>query len=333
MLERPRRLRQNNNIRDLVSEISISANDFIYPIFIKENCVKEEIRSLPEQFYFGKEALQKEIEELIKLGIKAIALFPVVDESKKTSLAENSYKDSNFLNQTVSLTKKNFADSMLIATDVALDPYTNHGHDGIIENGEILNDKTVDILCKMAISQVNAGADIICPSDMMDARVINIRQELEKNAFENKIIMSYTAKYASSLYGPFRRALASLGTKKSTKGKIPLDKKTYQMDFKNKKEALKEFLLDDNESADILMVKPASWYLDIIQDFKNNSLKPIAAYQVSGEYAMLMNAINNNILEEKEAIIESIFAIKRAGADIILSYFAKKYLKELNFFT
>ena len=334
MIKRARRLRQNTAIRNLVEENQVRANDLIYPIFIKENINgREAIKSLPGQNYLSQDELLFEIDELLNLGINAIALFPVVEAKDKTSTAEKSYDESNFLNQTLTAIDKRFKDQILTISDVALDPYTDHGHDGLLENGKIVNDKTVEVLCKMALSQAQAGAKIVAPSDMMDGRVGAIRETLDRNGFEDTIIMSYTAKYASSLYGPFRDALGSLGSQEQRDSnllvKAPTDKKTYQMSSENKLEALKELEMDIAEGADIVMVKPASWYLDIVHIFKEKSSQPVAAYQVSGEYAMIQAAIEQGYLD-KSAIAESLLAIKRAGADMILTYFAKEYLNSLS---
>ena len=333
MKKRARRLRQTNSIRNLVSETKLHADDFIYPVFVKEGIdTREAIASLPGQDYLSSQELQYEIDELLKLGINAIAVFPVIGSQYKSSDAAKAYDENNFLNQTIALTQKTHGDSISIVSDVALDPYTDHGHDGLLEDGKIVNDKTVEVLCKMALSQAQAGADIVAPSDMMDGRVAAIRETLDRNGFEDVMIMSYTAKYASSLYGPFRDALGSLGSDEaksttSTITKVPTDKQTYQMSPTNSKEAVKELEMDISEGADIVMVKPASWYLDIVQKFKENSSQPVAGYQVIGEYAMLENAITQGILD-KSAIEESLLAIKRAGADIILSYFAKDFLAD-----
>jgi porphobilinogen synthase len=350
---RPRRLRQSASIRNLISETKLNADDFIYPIFIKEGIDKREaIKSMPGQDYLNADELQFEIDSLLELGINAIALFPVVTANDKDSKAEKSFAENNFLNKTVELTQKTHADNISIITDVALDPYTDHGHDGILEDGKIVNDQTVEILCKMALSQAQAGADIVAPSDMMDGRVAAIRETLDRNGFEDVMIMAYTAKYASSLYGPFRDALGSLGSNEQKSDsviaseakqspeheiatsatltrdntKAPSDKKTYQMNPANKKEALKELEMDIAEGADIVMVKPASWYLDIIHQFQEKSSQPVAAYQVSGEYSMLQAAFQAGYLDKEKAIEESLLSIKRAGADMILSYFAKEYL-------
>jgi porphobilinogen synthase len=347
MIKRARRLRQNSSIRNLVSETKLHADDFVYPVFIKQGIDREPIKSLPGQYYLSPEELQYEIDELLKLGINGIALFPVIGKEYKSSCAKEAYNLDNFLNQTIALTQKTHGDSITLISDVALDPYTNHGHDGLLEDGKIINDKTVEVLCKMALAQAQAGADIVAPSDMMDGRVAAIRETLDRNGFEDVMIMSYTAKYASNLYGPFRDALGSLGSSPykgdvaiqnrhceersdvAIHSSIPTDKKTYQMSYTNKQEALRELEMDISEGADMVMVKPASWYLDIIHQFKENSSVPVAAYQVSGEYAMLQNAIQQGIID-KSAIEESLIAIKRAGADIILSYFAKTFLSELS---
>ena len=331
MLVRPRRLRQNSAIRDLCQETFLSANDFIYPIFVKEGKkIKEEISSMPGIYRWSIDTLLSEIEELCKLGIKAIAIFPVIEADKKTLDAKEAFNPKGLTQRAVKEIKTRFPD-LLIATDVALDPYTLHGHDGLLIDGRIDNDKTVEVLIDMAIAQANAGSDIIAPSDMMDGRVGAIRSNLELAGHQDTMIMSYTAKYASCLYGPFRDALGSLGSadKKDQNldgVKIPKDKKTYQMSPANAKEALQELSLDLSEGADIVMVKPASWYLDVIQAYSSTCNRPVAAYQVSGEFSMIHAAAKAGYINIEEAIAESLIAIKRAGADFILSYFAKTVL-------
>lgn len=344
---RPRRFRKNQNIRDLVEEHRVTNNDLIYPVFIKEgNTGNEEISTMPGIKRHSLESLLYEIDDAMKLGIKAIALFPVIDINLKTSDAKEAYNSEGLTQRAIREIKTRYPELILIS-DVALDPYTNHGHDGLIYDGKIINDKTVEILCQMALVQAEAGADIVAPSDMMDGRVAAIRNVLIKNNFQDTMIMSYTAKYCSSLYSPFRDALGSLQEEKILNHNqqkqekpyssavvleklpdrtIPQDKKTYQMNFANSREAIKEADLDSTESADILMVKPAGWYGDIITKYKARYNQPIAAYQVSGEYAMIKASARAGIIDETKAMQESLTAIKRAGADLILSYFAKDFL-------
>ncbi len=337
MQNRPRRLRLNEHIRNLVQEHSLTANDFIYPLFIKDQeNAQEAISSMPGIYRWGTESVLRELEEAQELGIKAFAIFPVIAEEYKTLNAEESYNPEGLTQRAIQRIKQEFPDLILI-TDVALDPYTSHGHDGILENGKIANDKTVEILRKMALIQSQAGSDIVAPSDMMDGRIAAIREKLDTNNHQDTLIMAYTAKYASSLYSPFRDALGSLGAKTSQSNiatleraiNIPQDKKTYQMNIANSKEALKELDLDLAEGADIVMVKPAGWYLDIISQFKSKSTAPIAAYQVSGEYSMIHAAAGAGYINLDKAIYESLISIKRAGADLILSYFAKDFLKQI----
>ncbi len=335
-MNRPRRLRLNQHIRNLVQEHSITANDLIYPVFIKEGEQSQEaISSMPGIYRWGIESVLKEIEDAERLGIRAIAIFPVIDERFKTLNAEESYNPEGLTQRAIRRIKQEFPEILLI-TDVALDPYTSHGHDGILEDGKIVNDKTVEILTKMALAQAEAGSDIVAPSDMMDGRIAAIRTKLDQHSYHDTLIMAYTAKYASSLYAPFREALSSLGFKnksntivleKDVIEAIPQDKKTYQMNIANSKEALKELELDLAEAADIVMVKPAGWYLDIVSQFKARSTAPIAAYQVSGEYSMIHAAAKAGYLDLDLAIYESLISIKRAGADLILTYFAKDILQ------
>jgi porphobilinogen synthase len=327
MLKRPRRLRQNSAIRSLVQETYVRPEDFVMPLFILDKAKElDEVPSMPGVYRYGEDNLLREVEELVQLGIKSIVLFPVTDPSLKSEQAEESYNPKNLTARRIAAIKKRFLDDILVMTDIALDPYTTHGHDGLIKNNRIDNDSTLEVLTKMALMQAEAGADILGPSDMMDGRVAALRQALEKNDFNDVMIMSYTAKYASCLYGPFREALDSENY--DLDPNIPKDKASYQMSFTNsRREALTELSLDQAEGADILMVKPASWYLDIIAAFKERTNHPVAAYQVSGEYAMLMQAINAGFMDRKRAISESLSCIKRAGADIILSYLAKEYCK------
>ncbi len=318
---RPRRNRYSEGIRGLVRETRLSVEQLIAPLFITEDAsAKNAIKSLPGQFQLGRKELFEEVENSMKMGLKSFVLFPAVAESKKDSLASYSHADDNFYLDTAQKLKEKFPEAILMS-DVAMDPYSSDGHDGFVENGKIDNDKTLPILSKMSVAQAQAGFDIIGPSDMMDGRVGHIRRDLDHAGFPNTAIMAYTAKYASAFYGPFRDALES-----APKGG---DKKSYQMDPANSREALREMLLDQEEGADILMVKPALCYLDVISKLKHNSNLPIAAYNVSGEYAMLKAAAANGWLNEEAAMQEMLLSIARAGSDIILTYFAKDYAKLL----
>jgi porphobilinogen synthase len=314
---RPRRLRRTPAIRSMVQETKLTVDDLIYPLFVMEGeNTKVEIASMPGCFRFTLDLLLLEIAEVYELGIKAIAIFPVVPEEKKDDLGKESYNPQGLAQRTVIAIRKSTPDITVI-TDIALDPFTNHGHDGIIdENGVILNDETTAILAKMAVSQAIAGTDIVAPSDMMDGRVGAIREALDENGFEHVGILAYSAKYASAYYGPFRDALDS----------APKfgDKKTYQMDPANSREALREIELDIAEGADMVMVKPALAYLDIIQLVKANCDVPVAAYNVSGEYAMIKAAGKMGWIDEKKIMMETLLSMKRAGADLILTYFAKE---------
>ena len=332
MQNRPRRLRLNQHLRNLVQEHSITAHDLIYPVFIKEGeSSQEAISSMPGIYRWGTESVLRELEDAQRLGIRAIAIFPVIDDQLKTLNAEESYNPQGLTQRAIRRIKQEFPELLLI-TDVALDPYTSHGHDGILENGKIVNDKTVEILTLMSLAQAEAGSDIVAPSDMMDGRISAIRHKLDKHHHQDTLIMAYTAKYASSLYAPFREALGSLNSKElvaslARDDEAPQDKKTYQMNIANSKEALKELELDLAEAADIVMVKPAGWYLDIVHQFKSKSTVPVAAYQVSGEYSMIHAAAQAGYLDLDQAIYESLISIKRAGADLILTYFAKNFLE------
>ncbi len=315
--QRPRRLRRNPSIRSMVQETKLSVDDFIYPLFVMEGeNQQEEITSMPGCYRRTLDLLLVEIAECYALGIKAIALFPVVPEEKKDDQGTESYNPQGLAQRTVAAIKKATPEIMII-TDVALDPFTTHGHDGVInEAGVILNDETVAILAKMAVSQAAAGSDMVAPSDMMDGRVGAIRQALDANGYEHVSILAYSAKYASAYYGPFREALGS--APKSG------DKKTYQMDPANSREALREIELDIAEGADMVMVKPALAYLDIIHLVKANCNVPVAAYNVSGEYSMIRAAGKMGWIDEKKIILETLLSMKRAGADLILTYFAKE---------
>ncbi|MEB3147844.1 MAG: porphobilinogen synthase [Sphaerospermopsis sp.] len=317
LVQRPRRLRRTETLRNMVRETTLTVDDLIYPMFVMTGeGQKVEIPSMPGCYRYSLDLLLKEIAEVSQLGIGAIALFPVIPEDKKDDTGTESYNPEGLVQTTVKAIKKAVPD-IIVITDVALDPFTTHGHDGLVdENGVILNDPTVEVLAKMALSQAQAGADFVAPSDMMDGRVGAIRQALDAEGYINVGILAYSAKYASAYYGPFRDALDS----------APKfgDKKTYQMDAGNSKEALKEVELDIAEGADIVMVKPALAYLDIIHQVKINTNLPVAAYNVSGEYAMIKAAAANGWIDEKKVILETLTSMKRAGADLILTYFAKE---------
>ena len=319
---RLRRLRKNLNLIELVSETNLTSKDLIQPIFIKENFEgKEEIESMPGIFRFGLNHVLSEIEELINAGINAIAVFPVIESSKKDEKGSEALNKSNFIAHSINKIKQEFPELILIA-DVALDPYTDHGHDGILINNEVANDETVEVLIEQSILLAEAGADIIAPSDMMDGRIGLIRDSLEKQNLKDTILLSYAAKYNSKFYGPFRDAVNSASNLGNS------SKSSYQMNIANKNEALHEVALDINEGADIVMVKPAMPYLDVIQLIKKEFKVPTFAYQVSGEFSMLKNAINHRWLDN-EVMLESLVSIKRAGADAILSYAAKEISKEI----
>ncbi|MCB0445472.1 MAG: porphobilinogen synthase [Gelidibacter sp.] len=326
-LRRNRRLRTNEAIRSLVRETIITPNDFLVPLFVIEGKnVKEEIASMPNYFRYSLDLLDKEVKELWKLGLKSVLLFVKVPDNLKDNKGTEAL-NSNGLMQRAIKTVKNACPDMLVMTDVALDPYSIYGHDGIIENGMVLNDKSVDVLTEMSLSHAKAGANFVAPSDMMDGRILSIREALEDEGFLNTGIMSYSAKYASAFYGPFRDALDSAPVDLKN---IPKDKKTYQMDYANRFEAIRETEMDIDEGADIVMVKPGLCYLDIVRDIKNEVDVPVAVYQVSGEYAMLKAAAERGWLDHDAVMMEQITAIKRAGADIIASYFAKDIAKLLN---
>lgn len=301
----------------MVAETHLGVEHLIYPIFLKDGKgIKEEINSLPGNYRWSIDTLLHELESCLSLGIKTIDIFPAVDESLKDKTATYSYADDNFYLKAIRAIKEKFPE-LMVMTDVAMDPYSSDGHDGLVENGEILNDATLPILAKMAVAQAQAGADIIGPSDMMDGRVGVIREALDLNGFEETSIMSYTAKYASAFYGPFRDALNSAPKHG--------DKKTYQMNPSNRREALLEAQLDIEEGADMIMVKPALCYLDVIHELKSNFSVPVTAYNVSGECAMVIAAAKNGWLNYDLAVYEMLLSIRRAGADGILTYFAKDF--------
>ena len=315
---RMRRMRKNDFSRRLMREHRLTTDDLIYPMFIIEgNNVREAIPSMPNIERLSIDLLLEEAKELVELGIPTIALFPVVESDKKSLLAEEAYNPNGLVQRAVRALKESFPE-LGVLTDVALDPYTTHGQDGIIdESGYVLNDITVDTLVKQALSHAQAGADIVAPSDMMDGRIGEIRDELEAEGFINTLIMAYAAKYASAYYGPFRDAIGSSGN--LGKG----NKFTYQIDPANSNEAIREVMLDIEEGADMVMVKPGMPYLDIVRRVKTELEVPTFAYQVSGEYAMHMAAFQNGWLDKDTVMMESLLAFKRAGADGILTYFAK----------
>jgi len=320
---RLRRLRKNSNLIDLISETNISSNDLIQPIFIKENFKgTEEINSMPGILRLGLDQALIEVENILNAGVNSIAVFPIIDNDKKDSVGSEAIEQGNFISSSIKKIKDRFPEIVLIA-DVALDPYTDHGHDGILEDNKVINDETIDVLVNQALLLADAGADMIAPSDMMDGRIGAIRKALEKENFKDTILLSYAAKYNSKFYGPFRDAVnsaANLG--KSSKS-------SYQMDVRNKNEAIQEVAMDINEGADIIMIKPALAYLDVIHVIKETFKIPTFAYQVSGEFSMLKNAIDQKWLDN-DVMLESLLSIKRAGADAILSYAAKDISKEIN---
>ena len=318
-LNRHRRLRSKESLRNLVRESTIHPHDFIVPLFLVEGKnVKEEISSMPDYYRYSLDNICKEVKDLWKLGVQAVLLFAKVPENLKDNSGIEALNTDGLMQKGIKEIK-NVVPEMTIMTDVALDPYSIYGHDGIVENKVIINDKTNEILSKMALSHAIAGADVIAPSDMMDGRILSIRNTLEKNRFHNTAIMSYSAKYASSFYGPFRDALDS----KPGFG----DKKTYQMDFCNRFDAVSEAKLDISEGADIIMVKPGISYLDIVRELKNSIDAPIAIYQVSGEYSMLKAASKQGWLDHDQVMMEQLVSMKRAGSSMIASYFAKDAIK------
>lgn len=315
-LRRNRRLRTNEAIRSLVRETIITPNDFIAPLFVTEGKgIREDIASMPNYFRFSLDNLEKEVKELSKLGIKSVLLFVKVPDLLKDNKGTEALNPNGLMQRAIK-TVKDAVPEMIVMTDVALDPYSSYGHDGIVKDNRIVNDESVTVLTEMSLSHVEAGADILAPSDMMDGRILSIREALEENNFVDTGIMSYSAKYASSFYGPFRDALDSspgFG-----------DKKTYQMDFSNRIEAIRETLMDIDEGADIVMIKPGLCYLDIIREIRNEVTVPVATYQVSGEYAMIKAAAQNGWLDHDAVMMEQLIAFKRAGSDIIATYFAKE---------
>jgi len=326
LTHRPRRLRKQKFNRSLVREHTLTSNDLIYPLFVIEGeNIKEKIDSMPGIERLSIDQLLIEAKEIVDLKIQAIALFPVISSEKKTEDAEESYNSDGLVQRAVRALKRSFPE-LAVITDVALDPFTSHGQDGLINsNGYVLNDETVKVLIKQALSHAEAGADIVAPSDMMDGRIGAIRNALEESGYKNTNILSYAAKYASSFYGPFRDAVGSSGSL----GKS--DKKSYQMDPGNANEAIREVELDINEGADMVMIKPGLPYLDIVSSVKQTFGVPTFAYHVSGEYAMLKAASQKNWIDEKSTVLETLLCFKRAGADAILTYYAKdaaKWIKD-----
>lgn len=317
MLKRPRRNRISKQIRDLVHETSVNKTDLIYPIFVTEG-ETEEIPSMPEIFRYSLNDLPKALEEAAAAGITAVLYFGI--PSHKDETGSGAYDDNGIVQRAIRLTKELYPDMVVIA-DICLCEYTSHGHCGVVKNGYVQNDATLELLAKAALSCAKAGADIVAPSDMMDGRVSAIRSKLDENGYENVLIMSYSVKYSSSFYGPFRDAADS----------APAfgDRKTYQMDFRNSKEAVLETELDIEEGADIIMVKPAMPYLDIVKTISGKFSNPLAVYQVSGEYSMIKAAAQNGWLDERSAVTESLTAMKRAGAEMIITYYAVKAAKWL----
>ncbi|MEP0266765.1 porphobilinogen synthase [Dokdonia sp.] len=325
-LRRNRRLRTSEAIRSLVRETIITPNDFIVPLFIVEGKgIREEIPSMPNYYRQSLDLVGKEVKELWNMGLKSVLLFVKVPDNLKDNAGTEAINADGLMQRAIK-TVKDACPEMLVMTDVALDPYSSYGHDGIVGQGQIINDETNAVLAKMGLSHAQAGADILAPSDMMDGRIYDMRILLEEEGFHNTGIMSYSAKYASAFYGPFRDALDSAPADIQD---VPKDKKTYQMDFANRDEAVKETLMDIEEGADIVMVKPGLAYLDIVRDIRDAVDVPVAVYQVSGEYAMLKAAASKGWLDHDAVMMEQITAIKRAGAHMIASYFAKDVIKLL----
>ena len=319
-LIRNRRLRSSEAIRHLVRETIITPSDFLVPLFVVEGKgVKEEISSMPNYYRLSLDNLEKEVKELWNMGLCAVLLFVKVPSNLKDNKGTEAINENGLMQRSIK-TVKNACPDMLVMTDVALDPYSSYGHDGIVSDGKILNDESVTILSQMSVSHAKAGADFVAPSDMMDGRILSIREALEDEGYTDTGIMAYSAKFASSFYGPFRDALDSAPVAMKD---IPKDKKSYQMDAANRFEALRETQMDIDEGADIVMVKPGLCYLDIVREIRNEVDVPIAVYQVSGEYAMVKAASERGWLDHDAVMMEQLVAIKRAGANIIASYFAK----------
>ena len=321
---RLRRTRKYNWSRKLIQENNLSCSDLVYPIFLIEGKNKRQpIKSMPGIYRYSIDQLGMIVSNLIKYKIPMVALFPSIPKNRKDKLGTEALNENNLVCKAIKFLKKRFKNDIGIMTDVALDPYTTHGHDGLIKNNYVVNDETINVLIKQSLIQAQMGCDVIAPSDMMDGRVGKIRKFLDKNNFQDVQILSYAVKYASNFYGPFRDAV---GSKKSLKS----DKKNYQMDFSNSNESLREIALDIKEGADMVMVKPGMPYLDIIQKVKENFKIPVLAYQVSGEYSLIKNGIKNKLINE-DAIIESLMSFKRAGASAIVTYFALDIAKRIKF--
>ena len=319
---RLRRLRKFNWSRKLVQENNLSSSDLIYPLFVIEGKNKKKpIKSMPNVYQYSIDNLGSIVNTVIKNKIPMIALFPSTPSNKKDPFGNEALNENNLVCKAIKFIKKRFKNDIGIMCDVALDPYTSHGHDGVLKKNYVLNDETVNILIKQALLQAQMGCDVIAPSDMMDGRIGKIRKHLDKNRYHDVQLLSYAVKYASNFYGPFRDAVGSKKTLKS-------DKKNYQMDFANSNEAYREVALDIKEGADMVMVKPGMPYLDVIKSIKENFKIPVLAYQVSGEYSLIKNGIKNNLIN-KEAILESLMCFKRAGASAIVTYFALEIAKNL----
>ncbi|WP_289060105.1 porphobilinogen synthase [uncultured Zobellia sp.] len=326
-LRRNRRLRTNDSIRHLVRETILSPKDFLVPLFVTEGKgIKEEIDSMPDYYRLSLDLLSAEVKELWNMGLHAVLLFVKVPDNLKDNKGTEALNENGLMQKAIK-TVKDACPGMLVMTDVAMDPYSSFGHDGIVENGQILNDETAEFLAEMSVSHALAGADFVAPSDMMDGRILSIRKALEDEGLVNTGIMSYSAKYASAFYGPFRDALDSAPVDVKN---VPKDKNTYQMDYANRFEALKETEMDIDEGADIVMVKPGLCYLDIVREIRNEVDVPVAVYQVSGEYAMVKAAAEKGWLDHDAVVMEQLTAIKRAGANIIASYFAKDAVRLLD---
>lgn len=319
MIHRPRRLRKNPIVREMVAETQISADMFVYPYFVVPGKnVHDPINAMPGIFHFSIDTLLKDVEKGLKLGINKILLFGVGE--KKTTEAQSAYDPHTVVADAVRALKKKFGDALYVITDVCLCAYTTHGHCGLLDHDVVLNDPSLEVLAKMALTHAQAGADMVAPSDMMDGRIKAIRTKLDEHGFENTSIMSYAIKFASAYYGPFREAANSAPGKG--------DRKSYQMDFRNPREALREAKLDEMEGADILMVKPALAYMDIIRMVRKNTTLPVACYNVSAEYTMVKMAAKAGFIDEQKIIMENMYAFRRAGAGIIISYHAREILEK-----
>jgi porphobilinogen synthase len=318
LIQRPRRLRRSLSIRESVAETRANPSQIVYPIFVQESEKDEPLLSMPGITRWSEKSVPKMLENCLELGLRSIVIFPKIPENQKDSIGKEALNPNGFVPRLIRETKKRFPE-LTIFSDIALDPFSSDGHDGIVKNGEIVNDLTVEVLAKMAVVHAEAGVDFVAPSDMMDGRIGAIRGALDSAGFTQTGILSYAAKYASSLYGPFREALDSAPRAG--------DKKTYQMDYRNALEALREVELDIQEGADLVMVKPAGAYLDVIRRVKEISSVPVAAYQVSGEYSMIHLGAKNGLFSLDAAMEESVMAIRRAGADLIFTYFALDLLK------